>query len=303
MDMYGDTQRPEIKISAGAVLLAIALFIGFFGFLLSFETVEAGQVKVVTQFGKVTGRVLEPGAHFIMPFAEGTKKLSTKKVIYETLAEENHKNTDADYIDYPVDTNTSDGQPVDIYYTVRFSVDPTKATWVVQNIGSEANLVEKIVKTESRIWARNIPRNFNAEDLYQGKGTEDIQNEIFKRLEPVFAQNGLVLDSVGLREVKFSNAYIASIEEKQIEQVKVETEKNRALQAEERKKSTISEAQAQAEAQRLQGQTLDAQVLEKLALEVQLKQAEALKISAEKGQKVVPDTVLGTDSNLLFSIK
>lgn len=302
--MYGDTERrPEIKISAGGILLGLVLFFGLLGFLLAFETVEAGQVKVVTRFGKVTGRVLEPGAHFIIPFSEGTKRLSTKKVIYETLAEENHKNTEADYKDYPVDTNTSDGQPVDIYYTVRFSVDPTKATWVVQNIGSEENLVEKVVKTESRIWARNIPRNFTADTLYQGTGTEEIQNEIFKRLEPVFAQNGLVLDSVGIREVKFSQAYVASIEEKQIEEVKVETERNRALQAEERKKSTIAEAQAQAESQRLQSLTLDSQVLEKLALEVQLKQAEALKISAEKGQKIVPDTVLGSDSNLLFNLQ
>lgn len=301
--MYSDRQKPEIKISAGAILLGLLLFFGFMGFLLSFETVQAGQIKVVTRFGKVTGRVLEPGAHFITPFSDGTKRLSTKKVIYETLAEENHKNTDADYIDYPVDTNTSDGQPVDIYYTIRFSVDPTKATWVVQNIGSEENLVEKVVKTESRIWARNVPRNFTADALYQGTGTEEIQNEIFNRLQPIFSQNGLVLDSVGIREVKFSDAYVASIEEKQIEEVKVETEKNRALQAEERKKATISNAEAEAEAQRLQGQTLDSQVLEKLALEVELKQAEALRISAEKGQKIVPDTILGSDSNLLFNLK
>ncbi|MBI5358902.1 hypothetical protein HZB69_04735 [Candidatus Amesbacteria bacterium] len=33
----------------------------------TFRTVPSGEVAVVTRFGKVTGRVLYPGAHFITP--------------------------------------------------------------------------------------------------------------------------------------------------------------------------------------------------------------------------------------------
>src|SRR3990167_10005198 len=123
--------------------------------LLSVRTIDAGEVGVVTRWGKVTGRTLNPGANMVIPWVESVLKYETKKVIYETASQEGQKGSKADYKDFPVDTNTKDGQRVDIYYTIRFSVDPTQAGWIAQNIGSQDALVEKVVKTESRIWARN----------------------------------------------------------------------------------------------------------------------------------------------------
>lgn len=223
--------------------------------------VPAGHVKVVTQFGKVTDRILEPGAHLKVPFIQGTKKYSTKKVTYETSSEEKQKGSDADYKDYPVDTNTSDGQQVDVYYTIRFSVDPTKVKYIAQNIGGESALVEKIVKTESRIWARNVPRQFEANDLYTGDVIE-VQDKIAEKLRPTFEDNGLILDSVGIREIKFAPEYIEAIEQKQIEAVRIETEQNRAKAAKFEKERKITEAEAEAEKQRLLQQSLSDEVLE-----------------------------------------
>ncbi|MCB1713264.1 MAG: hypothetical protein KDH96_12575, partial [Candidatus Riesia sp.] len=142
----------------GLIFLGFLAVMGLLTILLTFRTVDAGEVGVVTRFGKVTGRTLEPGAHMVVPFVDGVMTYNTKKVIYETTTAEKQEGSEADYKDFPVDTNTEDGQQVDIFYTVRFSVDPTMAGWVAQNVGSQDALVEKVVKTESRIWARNIPR-------------------------------------------------------------------------------------------------------------------------------------------------
>lgn len=255
-------------------------------FLLSFRTVRAGEVAVVTQFGKVTGRVLEPGANFITPFIQGTIKYSTKKVTYETTAEEKQKDSEADYKDYPVDTNTSDGQQVDVYYTIRFSVDPTKATYVAQNIGGESALVEKIVKTESRIWTRNIPREFEADQLYTGNVIE-VQNRIADALRGTFEKNGIILDSVGIREIKFKDDYVNAIEQKQIEAVKIETAKNQAEASKFKKEQTITEAEAEAEKQRLLQESLSAQVLQNKFY--------------EKWNGVLPNVISG-DNQLLLDI-
>lgn len=250
-------------------LIPLFVIIAILGitFLLGFRTVDSGEVGVVTKFGKVTGRVLEPGAHFITPFVEGITRYNTKKVTYETSSAEKQKNSDADYKDYTVDTNTEDGQPVDIAYTVRFSVDPTKATWVAQNIGGQDALVEKIVKTESRIWARNVPRRFSAETLYTGEGSQKVQEEISVQLKPVFTANGLILDTVGLREIVFDKNYVDAIKAKQVAAVQVETEKNKAEQAKYRKEASITEAEAQARAQELQRQTISPELLKKLWIE------------------------------------
>ncbi len=251
------------KLIIGVIIGFIILWIGGS----AFETVDAGEVKVVKRFGEVTGRVLHPGAHFITPIVENTTRLTTRKTIYETTLRDKQRLSDADYKDDPVDTNTSDGQQVDIFYTVRFSIDPAKATWVVQNIGSEDALVQKVVKTESRIWARNIPREFEAEDLYTGNGVQEVQTKIEDKLRPVFSDNGILLDSVGVREIKFSQDYIDAIEAKQIEAVKIETEKNIAEQEKFKKEQRITRAEGQAREQELQRQTISNELLQKMWIE------------------------------------
>lgn len=293
--MYEENTK---KIAFGVVGIVLLLILVLSGF----RTIDSGEVGVVTRFGKVTGRILEPGAHVVTPLVDGVTKYNTKKVTYETSTAEKQKTSEADYKDFTVDTNTEDGQPVDIAYTVRFSVDPTRATWVAQNIGGQDALVEKIVKTESRIWARNVPRRFSAEALYTGEGSQKVQEEISVQLKPVFEQNGLVLDTVGLREIVFDDNYISAIKAKQVAAVQVETEQNKAAQAKFRKEASITDAEAQAQAQSLQRATLDPQVLEKLRLETQRIVADALKISAEKGQKIVPETLLGDGLNALLNL-
>ena len=268
-------------------------FVVFVLFLLSFRIISAGEVSVVARFGKVTGRILDPGAHLIIPLIESTKSYNTKKIIYETSTADKQKSSEADYKDYPVDTNTEDGQQVNIFYTVRFNVDSTKAAWIAQNIGSEIALVEKVVKTESRIWARNVPRRFSANMLYTGDGSIQVQNEIFDALKTTFEENGLVLDSVGIREIQFTDQYIGAIETKQIEAVKVETEKNIAEQAKHQKDARITQAEGQAEEQRLQRQTLDAQVLQKIGLDNQ-------KLYIEKWNGVMPK-IVGSEG-MLFDV-
>jgi regulator of protease activity HflC (stomatin/prohibitin superfamily) len=247
--------------SAGAVVVVVVIL------LLGFRAVDAGEVAVVTRFGQVTGRVLSPGANFIVPLVEKTLYYNTKKINYETAPSEKSAMSTADYRDIPVDTNTKDGQPVDISYTIRFSVDPAKATWVAQNIGPEGALVEKVVKTESRVWVRNVPRGYSAEDLYTGEGSLKVQESIFDKLRPVFEANGLILDMIGVREIAFDKSYVEAIKAKQVELVKIEVEKNKAAQEEFRKAQRITAAEGQAREQELQRTTISDALLRKLWIE------------------------------------
>lgn len=257
--MHRINEKGRISSTIAVVVAIIAAFL-----FMSFRAVAPGTVKVVTQFGKVTGRVLHPGANFIIPVVENATTYNTKKVIYETTSGEKQKGSEADYKDYPVDTNTSDGQQVDIFYTVRFSVDPGKADWVLQNIGPETAVVERIVKTESRVRVRNVPRQFAAQELYTGDGVQKVQDNLFDELQPVFAENGLVLDSFGVREIKFTEEYINAIEAKQIAAVAVDTAQKKAEQAVYDKERKITEGEGQAQAQALQQQTLSPLLVQKM---------------------------------------
>lgn len=272
-----DIQKYAKPIAIFVALIIIAIS--------SFRVVKAGTVQVVTQFGKVTGRVLHPGAHFIIPIAERTITYNTKKVTYEASSEPSRSK--ATYTDVPVDTTTNDGQQIELNYTVRFSVSPDKAGWIANNIGNEADVVEKIVKTDTRIHARNIPREFNAADLYTGN-IGDVQRAIEETLTPLFEENGLLLDEFGIRSITFTPEYIDAIEAKQIEKERVITEENIAKQEEFRKQARITRAEGQAEEQRLQKATLTDTLL--------------MKMWIEKWNGEVPSVVSGDQGNLLFQI-
>ncbi|MCG3203953.1 MAG: hypothetical protein KCHDKBKB_00630 [Elusimicrobia bacterium] len=258
-----DTEKIARNIVGLGVIGVFILIIG----LLGFRTVDAGEVAVVTRWGAVTGRVLQPGAAVITPFVEGTKYINTKFLIYETMKPEDMKTSNSDYKDGPVDTTTKDGQPVNVYYTITFSIDPTKTTWVVEKFGSEQTLVDKIIRAQTRSVARTTPANFSAEELYVGTGREKVAKDIFETIQAVLAENGIILDSVLIRELGFDKDYTDAISQKQIEFVKVDTEKNKAEQATYRKQAAITDAQAQAEAQRLQRETISPELLQKIYLE------------------------------------
>jgi len=272
-----------MKIKPVFVIAGIVIVLALIIVFSSVRVVQAGSVQIVTRFGKVTGRILEPGANLITPFIDNTITYNTKKVIYETTSADKLHASNADYRDFPVDTNTKDGQQVNIYYTVRFSVDPAKVTWVAQNIGDEHDLVEKIVKTDSRIWARNIPREFEAEHLYTGN-VQEVQARIEEKLKPLFSDNGIILDEVGIREIKFTDEYVREIEAKQIEFVKIQTERNKAEQAKFQKEARITQAEAQAREQELLRQSITNDLIRKLWI--------------DKWDGKLP-TVMGSGTNLL----
>jgi len=272
-----------LTVSAIVILIIMAIIISLMGVRL----IGPGEVGVITRFGKVTGRVLQPGGHLVVPIVNRVLKYDTKKVIYETRREVDERPDEGTYLDHKVDTNTKDGQQVNIYFTVRFSVDPTQATWVAQNIGSQDSLVNKIVRTESRIWARGIPREYVAADLYSGN-IQDVQNAIADKLRPVFLENGVLLDEVGIREIEFEKQYVQAIEDKQIAAVEIETERNRAEQAKFEKERRITQAEAAAQEQSLQRETLSGQVLQKILIEKWNGRYPETLILGDSGQFILP---------------
>jgi regulator of protease activity HflC (stomatin/prohibitin superfamily) len=262
---------PEVVVQSKSILSGLTkkwpLWLGIFALLFlinaTFVQIQYGTVGVVTRFGRVMS-VMEPGLNIKIPVIDNVVRYRTQKVIYETA--EVGAVSNADYQDYPVDTTTSDGQQISLRYTVRFSIDPEKVISVANNLGTESEVVEKIVKTDSRIYARTVPRSYKAIDLYSGN-IEEVQEEIGDVLRPIFEENGLILDEFGIRSINFQPEYISAVEEKQIESERVTTEEYRAEQEKFRKEAEITKAQGAAEAQRLQQQTLTPELIQKMWIE------------------------------------
>lgn len=255
-----------MKIRKNGFLLVFGIFLGIFVLTFvfdSFVTINSGTLGVVRRFGEVK-RVIQPGLNFKIPFVEDVIIYNTQMVIYETSAYP--LESKADYTDYPVDTTTKDGQPISIKYSIRFSIDPEKAEWLANNLGNEAEIVEKIVKTDSRIYVRGIAREYEAGDLYTGNIVA-VQDAISSILVKSFEKNGLILDDFGIRNIEFSPDYVAVIEQKQREKEKVTTEKYIAEQEEYKKLAAITKAEAESESQKLLQTTITQQILMKMWIE------------------------------------
>ena len=138
-----------------------------------------------------------------------------------------------------MDTATSDGQEITARYTVRFRIEPETATSIVNNLGTEEEVVEKLVKQNSRVWVRTLLRNFTANQLYSGD-IQEAQEAIASQLKGDLESEGLQLVFFGLRQITFSDAYIDAVENKQIEAENITTKQNLARQAEFEKQRAIT---------------------------------------------------------------
>jgi len=237
------------KIIVGVVVFIIAIILLVNGIVI----VQAGNVKVLTQFGRTVGIVFNPGIHLKIPFVQNTVNYSTRQVTYETSDFPDQSN--ANYPDFAVDTTSSDGQQIQIKYTIRFAIDGSQAEWILNNIGTMDDLVAKVVKAEARSLSRNIPKKYTAAQLYSEQ-VFDVQQEIGQTLEPIFQNNGIILDEFLLRKIDFTEQYFQVLEEKQIAEERIVVEQNVLEQEKIKKEQVIIQAEAEAEQITIRGEAL-----------------------------------------------
>lgn len=237
-----------------AVTVGIVLFVSILGGLAlndSAVQVEAGTVAVVKQFGEVW-TVFYPGLNFKAPFIHEVVVYRTQEIIYEAREEiTESRQEEGSYLDSEVDTATSDGQQIDVRFTVRFRIDGSRATDILENLGDEEAVVDKLIKANARVKVRNILKGYTAADLYSGNVTA-AEEAIAAELRRDYAVEGIELIFFGLRSIGFTDEYKQAVEEKQIEAERVNTKQNQAKQAEFDKQRIITEAEAEAERQRLE---------------------------------------------------
>lgn len=241
----GDFSAPNAAQIQGMGKLAIPVIILVLILILIFQSVtiiEAGTVGVVKRFGAVQGE-LNPGLHFILPFVDQVVTFHTVKRTYE--ASDAPESSQADFPDVIIEALTSDGQQIHVGITARFMIQPGKAAWILQNIGTELAYVEKVVKTEIRGSGRRVPTRFSSYDLYT-KRSYEAQQALFDEIAPKFTANGLILDELVLRNVTFTSEYARTLEEKQIALENITTERNKLEQEKIRKEQKIVAAEGDA---------------------------------------------------------
>lgn len=264
----------------GAALLAIS----------SCASVPAGHVGVVSLFGDVSERSLDPGAHLLNPFS---RVHNMNCQMLRNLG--SHA------------AASKDMQDVKVELGLNFHLLPDRAVTVYKEIGlAWADVV--IANAESETLKAEVAHH-NASDILQNRVA--IKAAVEKSLAEWLKKYGLALDEVSISNIQFSGDYEAAIEKKQVEEQTV-LRKAYELQTAQ-KQAEIAKAVAAGEAQAIIEQakgaaesvtiraTAQAAANEKIA--ASLREGGALVVAIQQIEKwngSLPTTLVGKDAASIF---
>lgn len=223
---------PHASGAKWALIIPLAL-IAFVIAVGAFVTINAGHVGVVTQFGRVTGRVLEPGLHWIAPWQDCQ-----------------HFDCRVQKYDDDTECFSKDLQLITVKLSVLSTLSPDNAKTVFQTIGR--SYMNQVIPRVLEILKQQIAA-YNAEEVIEKR--EAIRGSILKacreRLSSVVG-----IDDIVLVNISFSDVYEKAIEQKQVAQQEALRAKYELERAKTEAEKAIETARGEAEAIRVRGEAL-----------------------------------------------
>jgi regulator of protease activity HflC (stomatin/prohibitin superfamily) len=269
---FSSWRNRPIKNSRNLIIfgLVIALVLSVLSYGLVFiNPQDRGVVISALAPGGYRTEPLQPGLHFIVPFAES---VVTYPISRQTYTMSIATNEGAVQGDDSITARTSDGQEIFVDASVIFAIDPALVTQV--HIQWQDRYGEDLVRPQARGIIRDGVSQFTVEEVYSTERAtlvENINNDMRLSLE----DNGLILIDFVLRNITFSEAYSQSVEEKQIAEQQAQqaqyTVEQRRQEAEQARQvaqgvadSYVIEAQGEADARIIQAEA-ESQALQMIA--------------------------------------
>jgi regulator of protease activity HflC (stomatin/prohibitin superfamily) len=228
-----------VKTIIGAVS-AIVLVVVLFA-MWPLASIPAGHRGVVTLFGNVQGRVLEPGLNLINPMAH----------VYDV-------NVQQQKIDIKGDAASKDLQHVSTTLAVNYHLNPTTVDKLFANIGLDYQ--SKLLLGTAQDAFKGVTSQYTAEQLI-GK-REDVRTNIRQILAAKVAHlsgNTLDVDDVFITNFDFSKEFNDAIESKQSASQKAEKAMQDLRRIKTEAEQRIAQAEGEAKAIAIQAQAVTSQ--------------------------------------------
>jgi len=216
---------PTGLLAAGAILA-----IGLAAAMSAFVQIPAGFVGVVRSFGAVMGETLDPGLHIVIPLVNTIDEIDTR---VKALKVEGYTAASREQQDLFLDA------------TLNYHVDPRQAPRIVQELG--VNFEDTIIRPRFLDIPKSVTDDYptavviNSRDEIRTKATQLLREQ----LEP----RGIVVDGINFENFSYSEAYNQAIEDKQVAQQQVETERQKLAQQEIIAQQKVAAAKGDAESQ------------------------------------------------------
>lgn len=237
--------RRNVRLAVVGALALIALITLFS----SMRSIGTGEVGVVTRYGKVTGRELSEGLAFVAPW--GVNNVTTYDV-----------KTQKEQVDN-IAAASKDLQDVKGTVVLNYQLNRSDVSRIHQTIGKEYK--DKLIFPALNEVFKATTSQYTAQELITRR--PEVKEEIVRGLRDRLKKYGIEVQDVSLTNFEFSKAFNDAIEAVQIANQKVAQAQQELAQAKIDAEKQVTQAQAAADSQRLQQQTLTAQLLYKQWIE------------------------------------
>jgi regulator of protease activity HflC (stomatin/prohibitin superfamily) len=222
--------RNVTMILAGcAALVALSILFG------SWFTVDQGERGVVLRYGAISGTA-EPGLGFKLPLIDSIVRVSvqSKAVVYEKM-----------------EAYSRDQQPAEIRLSVNYRIPADRVQEVYATYGGEEGLLSRLIERKVFEETKTVFGRFNAVTAIQERGR--LNAEIASAIQQGVS-GPVLIDSVQIENIDFSDAYEASIEQRMLAEVEVQRLRQNAEREKVQAEITVTQARAQADARRAEAQ-------------------------------------------------
>jgi prohibitin 1 len=239
-------EKPVSVKPLGWMILGFIAFIFLF-FVLCFRTVGAGQVGIITRFGEVN-RTAKSGIALKLPWP--IERLSKMDI---RVQKEQQQSAAA----------TSDLQDVNATLALNYALDSQSALKVYKEIGTDYK--ERIIVPALQESFKSASANYTAGQLITERTA--VKGKAYDVIKSRLEKYGIRVVDLNIVNFSFSPEYSKAIEAVQVANQRVAQARQELETTKVQAEKDITAARGQAEAQRLQQQTLTPELLQKQAIE------------------------------------
>lgn len=204
----------SLVMAAAGFIAGVLLVVAGSGLL------EIGVNQVAVIYNPTTGQLSDPkgpGIHLVIPGLQQYTIYPTNEQEYTISGQESDDGSG----DRSVTARSIDGQTVDLDATIYFRIPQANVNRIHQDWSSNTDGYINFIRSVVRSVVRDAVSNFQAEEIY-GERRDDLQALIEEDLQTRLTERGFELSEFLLRNVTFSPEFTQAIEDKQIEQQRLE---------------------------------------------------------------------------------
>lgn len=184
-------------------ILIIAAFLLIVGLLMSATSIDAGELGLVTRFGKVK-EVLEPGFSMVGVFDDVTK-FQTRNNKYEAIA----------------NAGTIDLQTAVVSIAVNYEIDKTRIAEIYTQFGTD--YINRIFAQNVQESVKSVTAKYPASELITKR--DEVKALVTKKLTDTVNKYVVVTD-VAITNIDFSDSFDSAIEQKVVAEQEAQKAKN-----------------------------------------------------------------------------